>query len=244
MFSCRRNQSIQYQISDNNGCTADTTFILPVFDVVADYAISQTSLPCPFPVQVIQFNNLSQNNVDTNSLLWDFGNGFLSTEVNPEQIYVRSGSYPVSLTVSSNTGCSDTLIRDTVTVGGPWANLRIIGDNSGCICDSFDIEYSLYGTPTASFVLGDGTEIPLSAAGSLTDTITNTLFNVAFCNLGVFAPGVFVDDLNCSYTYFLPDSSIIIDSFDFDYSLNDSAFCGGGLIDLVSNTVSFPGNFQ
>ncbi|HAB90476.1 MAG TPA: hypothetical protein DCF84_08055, partial [Bacteroidetes bacterium] len=223
--------------------TADTTFVLPVFDVVADYGISQTSLPCPFPVQVIEFTNLSQNNVDTNSLLWDFGNGFLSTEVNPEQIYDRAGIYPVSLTVSSNTGCSDTLIRDTVTVLGPWANLRIIGDNSGCICDSFDIEYSLYGALSASFALGDGIEIPLSATGSLTDTITDTLFNVAFCNLGIFAPGVFVDDLNCSYTYFLPDSSIIIDSFDFDYSLNDSAFCGGGLVDLVSNTVSFPGNF-
>ena len=242
-FPVEGNQSIQYQISDNNGCTADTTFVLPVFDVVADYAISQTSLPCPFPVQVIQFTNLSQNNVDTNSLLWDFGNGFLSTEVNPEQIYVRAGSYPVSLTVSSNTGCSDTLIRDTVTVGGPWANLRIIGDNTGCVCDSFDIEYSLYGTPTASFVLGDGTEIPLSATGSLTDTITDTLYNIAFCNLGVFAPGVFVDDVNCSYTYFLPDSSIIIDSFDFDYLLNDSAFCGSGEVELVSNTVSFPGNF-
>ena len=115
-------------------------------------------------------------------------------------------------------------------------------DNTGCVCDSFDIEYSLYGTPTASFVLGDGTEIPLTVTGSLTDTITDTLFNVAFCNLGVFAPGVFVDDLNCSYTYFFPDSSIIIDSFDFDYSLNDSAFCGSGG-GLGNNTVSFPGNF-
>ena len=242
-FPVEGNQTIQYQISDNNGCVADTTFELPVFDIVADYAISQTSLPCPFPVQVVQFTNLSQNNVDTNSLLWDFGNGFFSTEVNPEQIYVRAGSYPISLTVSSNTGCSDTLIRDTVTVGGPWANLRVLGNNSGCVCDSFDIEYSLYGTPSASFVLGDGTEIPLSVVGSLTDTITDTLFDVAFCNLGVFAPGVFVDDSNCSYTYFLPDSSIIIDSFDFDYSVNDSAFCGVGQVDLVSNTVSFPGNF-
>lgn len=242
-FPLEGNQTIQYQISDGNGCVADTILVLPVFDVVADYAISQTALPCPFPVQVVQFTNLSQNNVDTNSLLWDFGNGFLSTEVNPEQIYVRAGSYPISLTVSSNTGCSDTIIRDTVTVGGPWANLRVLGNTTGCVCDSFDIEYSLYGTPTASFVLGDGTEIPLSATGSLTDTITDTLFDVAFCNLGVFAPGVFVDDVNCSYTYFLPDSSIIIDSFDFDYSLNDSAFCGGGLVDLVSNTVSFPGNF-
>ena len=68
--------------------------------------------------------------------------------------------------------------------GRPWANLRVLGNNTGCVCDSFDIEYSLYGTPSASFVLGDGTEIPLSVTGSLTDTITDTLFNVAFCNLG------------------------------------------------------------
>ncbi len=40
---------------------------------------------------------------------WDFGNGFNSTDANPTTVYANPGSYDVSLTIWTDSGCVDTL---------------------------------------------------------------------------------------------------------------------------------------
>ncbi|NME70881.1 DUF2341 domain-containing protein [Flammeovirga aprica] len=53
-----------------------------------------------------QFTNTSWNIEGTATYLWDFGDGKTSTEENPSNTYVGTGSYEVSLTVTSEGGCT------------------------------------------------------------------------------------------------------------------------------------------
>ncbi|REJ84858.1 MAG: PKD domain-containing protein [Bacteroidetes bacterium] len=56
--------------------------------------------------------------------LWNFGDGSISTNQNPQHLYTNGGSYDVTLTVVSDMGCSNTFTnRNSVTVfGQPTAN--------------------------------------------------------------------------------------------------------------------------
>lgn len=53
---------------------------------------------------VVDFENFSENYT---SLLWDFGDGSTSTDVNPTHTYDEDGFYPVTLTVNNDCGTSN-----------------------------------------------------------------------------------------------------------------------------------------
>jgi PKD repeat protein len=57
------------------------------------------------------FLNLSVNAV---SYLWDFGDGTSSEEENPSHFYTTSGSFTVTLYATSEEGCRDTLVRESL----------------------------------------------------------------------------------------------------------------------------------
>ncbi len=68
------------------------------------------------PDEPVSFNNYSQNAI---SYEWDFGDGSISSEMEPEHYYSRAGSYNIQLTVWSENSCSDTLvIRNAFTDAG------------------------------------------------------------------------------------------------------------------------------
>jgi gliding motility-associated-like protein len=64
------------------------------------------------------------------SYKWTFDNGETSTAAEPAHHYDAPGTYPVSLIVFSNTGCSDTVSKD-VTVY-PLPTIRAFGDTTIC----------------------------------------------------------------------------------------------------------------
>lgn len=70
-------------------------------DPLADFTASDNPVK---PFEVIYFSNHS---MDGNDYFWDFGDGFTSTEYNPEHYYDAEGTYTVTLTVNSYHGGSD-----------------------------------------------------------------------------------------------------------------------------------------
>lgn len=96
--------SVNLSITSDEGCTSDSTFVnyiivdsSPEMDIdVAmlggcgsrQIALSQTPTP--------------QSGID---VLWDFGDGETSTEINPTHLYVADGTYTVTLTNTSPNGC-------------------------------------------------------------------------------------------------------------------------------------------
>ena len=65
--------------------------------------------------QEVQFTDRSTGGGTITSWEWDFGDGTTSTEQNPTHTYSAAGEYTVTLTVTDDTGASDTASK-TITV--------------------------------------------------------------------------------------------------------------------------------
>ena len=95
-------------VIDNLGCTANYTFNVDVPNI-GDTSFTQDSFAFnafgTYSINdPIQFTNTSTG--DYESLVWNFGDGILSSEENPIHIYTREGSYVVTLTVVYPFGCT------------------------------------------------------------------------------------------------------------------------------------------
>ena len=221
-------QDILLQVTDDQGCTDDTLVTISVFDVVAQANANIDTVGCFSTGTAISFNNTSFNNVDVSSAVWDLGNGTISTLLNPSAIYNVAGTYIVSMSISSNTGCSDTTVVDTIFVGGPYANGRIIDRDTSCLCETIDFEITTFNTLNPSFIAGDGGIITYVPNGILGDTIIDTI-SYQYCQSGVYVPEIFVDDGTCSGIVQLTDT-IRIDSLITNFTINPFNLCDSGTV--------------
>ena len=81
----------------------------------------------------VQFTNTTVGNDFITSFDWNFGDGATSTAQNPSHYYAAPGIYTVSLSVASQSGCTDSLTYvDTVKVY-PNPVVDITHDSSGCV---------------------------------------------------------------------------------------------------------------
>ncbi|AGB02186.1 PKD domain-containing protein [Methanoregula formicica] len=78
----------------------------PVTTPYAQYAVPKT----------VQFVDQSTNM--PTSWAWDFGDGATSTEQMPTHVYMKEGTYTVTLTVKNNFGSDTAIKQDLITVGG------------------------------------------------------------------------------------------------------------------------------
>lgn len=113
---------------NENGCTDDTSHIINILpDPVADFNYS--SLNClNAPVSFTNASSISSGSID--SYFWNFGDGTTSTDENPTHSYSASGTFTVSLIVSSNSACMDTISKNLVLTVAPIANFTT---NSTCV---------------------------------------------------------------------------------------------------------------
>ena len=63
---------------------------------------------------------------------WSFGNGNHSTLANPQNIYVYPGDYIVSLLVTDQFGCKDSISNNSLTINGPTTTPIITSNVSIC----------------------------------------------------------------------------------------------------------------
>ena len=83
---------------------------------------------------VVQFMDNSTSFTAATGWLWRFGDGNTSTQQNPTHTYISSGSYDVTLVVTTTQGCSDSLtISNYINVGTPPTLNFTVSDNAPCI---------------------------------------------------------------------------------------------------------------
>ncbi|WP_198673055.1 PKD domain-containing protein [Algoriphagus litoralis] len=119
----------EYQVSvqNNSGCiqTSDLTIDSSELSFLeGKFDWESTSTPFGEPVligELISFKNFSKGS-GLLDFVWDFGDGGVSSEFEPQYVYDKPGTYVVLLTVSSSDGCIQEY-RHTIEVGG--AALRV-----------------------------------------------------------------------------------------------------------------------
>jgi gliding motility-associated-like protein len=111
--------TVTYRVELTEGaCSAEALRTITVNPTpVADYFASETQGCAGLEVSFLE------NATDGIAYIWDFGDGTdINNEQNPVHAFMESGEFPVSLTVVGTGGCSNTIVKETISIsGGPVA---------------------------------------------------------------------------------------------------------------------------
>lgn len=121
-----------------NGCS--DILVLPNFINISPLRIrSFTKLPdsacIPHTIHPGVLLNINENIVQYS---WNFGDGTTSTSPNPSHTYTKEGFYKVSVTVTTENGCTDSYSKDSAVMVGhkPKASFTI-DPTDACASESF-----------------------------------------------------------------------------------------------------------
>lgn len=158
--------------------------------------------------------HFTDQSVDGYQYLWDFGDSTTSTNSNPSHIYNEPGIYTVSLIVTSDAGCSDTLIRPEY--------IRVLGPNThftasafeGCAPFTVDFTDQSNNAIQWNWSFGDG------YAGVLQDPVHT------FQDTGAFTVSlVTLDTTGCTSYYELPQRILVHPSPDAVFQVSNISGC-------------------
>ncbi len=95
----------------------------PTADFIADVTSGCNDL-------TVQF--IDQSSLNTDSWYWDFGDGDISSEQNPEHYYDSPGSYTVTLTVTNPQGSDDLEMTNYIIIGANPLPVTVSGGGTQC----------------------------------------------------------------------------------------------------------------
>jgi gliding motility-associated-like protein len=183
------------------------TYTVTVDDGICPVSASITITTNPTPVAQFSFNSVCLNNftnftdlsnISSGNIVswnWDFGSGNTSTTQSSDYLFTQSGNYPVSLSIVSDSGCTDMITQQIdvypLPVAGFLANDICLYDaasftdntiiNSGNIAnwewDLGDGTTSVYQTPTHNYAQEGTYNITLIATSDqgCKDTLTKQM---------------------------------------------------------------------
>ena len=145
-------------VTSDNGCVDSITVMVTVNELPVVAFSSNFAAGCgPVPVS---FNDLSS--VPGGVIMgwyWDFGDGGSSLEQNPTHIYTQSGTFNVSLTVTSDKGCITTLTQQNlITIyPSPTAAFDPVPAEASILNPVINFDNYSTGGVTYFWSFGDGT---------------------------------------------------------------------------------------
>lgn len=156
-YSLANTYSVTFVVTSNNGCTDTIQKVVPVYNLpFADFNYSNSCVGQP--IFFSDSSKASSGDAITN-WNWNFGNTFTSTAVNPVYTFTNTGNQNISLTVTTDKGCSDSITK-SVTVR-PKPNAKFSMTNNPTLAQEIvfftDFSFSPTSTITAwSWDFGDG----------------------------------------------------------------------------------------
>ncbi len=230
--------TVTLTVSDGSNSNSETkTGYITVFaDPVADFSLSPVGGCVPFPVTATDLSAPGDGVI--NQWTWDFGDGTISNQSNPNHTYQTAGMYDVSLTVTDANGCSDTrLIPDLVSATSP---LQVSANSSlPSLCQlPYTVDFSSSvnggGNYTYKWDFGDGGSSNLpnpthsyTQAGNYTVTLVTTEAGGCTDTL------ILIDEVSIAF----PQASFVV---------SDTVVCAGenlNLINLSTGGTQFEWNF-
>jgi PKD repeat protein len=159
--------TVKLTIKSSDSCTAERIETL----VINPAPTANFDFENPCQGTPVQFNDLTQTagTGNMNGWSWNFGDGATganntSTLQNPTHTYSASGTYQVSLTVSTANGCTSTIVKDVIITVAPFVDFSY--DNH---CVSTSIQF----TPAGSVNTADVTTWNWSFGDGITSALPN-----------------------------------------------------------------------
>ncbi|MBT6004530.1 MAG: PKD domain-containing protein, partial [Prolixibacteraceae bacterium] len=166
---------IQFELNAQNDAPfADTTFYMDFefsinetnkrFDTVAvNVSIQNPKIIAGFTTDInvgsnpltVSFTNLSTGKYT--DLLWDFGDGEISSEENPVHLYDSTGTFDLQL-IALNETSADTFFQENYIRVFNMPTGKVTGDKGICPGDSTEITFTFSGLPPWDFTWGSGVE--------------------------------------------------------------------------------------
>lgn len=155
--------AIALTVIDSNGCENSAMNALTIHPR-PEAAFATTSVCAQNSIQINDQSTISGGTISNYS--WSLGNGMVSNSIQPSFFLANAGSYPVSLTITSDQGCQDTasgvavahpvpvaeFTADNACIGGPnqFSNLSTLASGSiaSYVWDFGDQLTSVVATPT------------------------------------------------------------------------------------------------
>lgn len=156
----------------------DTCEIVVNAEYVIDGVSSEDGATSGCLSNEIQFNDLSTTDDVIVDWDWDFGDGTGSSAENPTHTYTTEGTYTITLIVTTELGCTDTVNLELEMVGSSIAVDFIADITEGC--EPLTVQFDNTGESGVSCAwdFGDGTFA--SSCGSVTHTyLTDGIYDVS-----------------------------------------------------------------
>ncbi|HOI31868.1 MAG: gliding motility-associated C-terminal domain-containing protein [Bacteroidales bacterium] len=168
---------------------------------VADYPIGKFEYSNNCEGQTVQFTDLSMVTVGfPASWEWDLGNGVIADYQHPSYFYDEAGTYSVSLIVTSNYGCSDTIKNNVTVHSAPIIDLRLLDGTA--VAEDAEVKMKKGGSLTFSI------ESPYDSL-LWSDGVTTETFRVI--NAGVYDVEIFYQGCPNSRTFTVVETEGPID---------------------------------
>jgi gliding motility-associated-like protein len=156
----------------------DTCEIIVNAEYVIDGVSSEDGATSGCLSNEIQFNDLSTTDDVIVDWDWDFGDGTGSSAENPTHTYATEGTYTITLIVTTELGCTDTITLELDMVGSSIAVDFIADITEGC--EPLTVQFDNTGESGVSceWDFGDGSFA--SSCGSVTHTyLTDGVYDVS-----------------------------------------------------------------
>lgn len=187
IYTASGNYNVTLKITNDKGCSkvfSKTAYIKVSSGVVANF--TKTAPNFCNPPAAVSFTSIATG-PGTLNYAWNFGDGNTSTAQDPNHTYNSSGSFNVSLTVTSSLGCGASVVKNNEVVIG--ANTTTFTSPASAFANAtVNLTNTSNPAPVSqSWDFGDGTTSTAqnptkiwSTAGTYTITLTNFYSSCTF----------------------------------------------------------------
>jgi gliding motility-associated-like protein len=230
--------TIYLQVSSGGVCSIFDTLPLHVHNPIAVGYVDIDTLLCPNPPTLIHFTDTSLYNDGTR--VWYFGDTTVGFLPNTTHIYTQPGDYVISLVVTSQDGCRDSAVIDTIVVFGPDGNFSYMPSPGICACqDTVHFTINTIKASALTFVWGCAqgvTQInPIIPVGTEINP-TTVYVDVPYCVTDTCLPQIIFGDLaGCQVYKDLP--YIWVDSPTVKFTFDNYGVCVNGTVCFHDSTI-------
>ena len=200
-----------YTVTATDGCSpgATATVTITVFPFpVASFTTDVTSGCAPVCVNFTDASTISLGGT-INTWNWNFGDGSTDNASDPHHCYSTDGAYPVTLTVTTSDGCSDSIIQNNLINVYPLPEAEFTSNPFVTDITNPTISFSNLSTNASNYLWTFG--------DAITSSETNPVHN--YGNIGVYSvmliaatdhgctdTVVHYIEVNGSYTFYAPNA--------------------------------------